>query len=183
MEKKSTLEIDAGDAVSMASINRRASPPPGLPSWLALLALAALTAGSLFIAAGLPVEAPRNPSTPLLRQFCGHVDCTFLSADGGVRDVRLAAPAMRPGAASGTLVFRAEATVVAHAGPWPMLVFEFFDADRRPSEVRRITGDEYAPPGEAPTAQPFAVEIAFAGVSPAAAYYSMAQAHPGVARR
>ena len=177
MERESTFKVDAGDAALIAAGNRRAPPrPPGLASWLALLASAALAAGSLFIAAGLPVEPPHDPSTPLLRQFCARLDCAFLRADIVVHDVRLAAPSMRAGAAPGTIVFGAEAIAVADAKRrWPTLVFEFFDADRHSLGVRRIAGDEYAPPAGVPTDKPFAVEIAFAAAPPAAAYYSITQ--------
>ena len=185
MERESTFKIDAGDAALATAGNRRARPrPPGIASWLALFVLAALAAGSLFVAAGLPIKPPHGPSTPLLRQFCGHVDCAFLSADVVMHDVRLAAPSMRAGGAPDVLVFGAEATAAAHPNRrWPTLVFEFFDADRRSLEVRRIAGDEYAPPAGAPPDKPFALTITFAGAPRAAAYYSITQASAAEARQ
>lgn len=178
MERESNFKIDAGDAAVMTAGNHRArARAPGLISWLALLVLAALVAGSLFVAAGLPTQPPRTPTTPLLRQFCAHVDCAFLSTDAVMRDVRLAAPVMRAGAAPGSMVFGAEATAGAHTERrWPTLVFEFFDAERRSLEVRRIAGDEYAPSAGAPSDTPFAVTITFAGAPRASAYYSITQA-------
>ncbi len=182
MEKEATFRVDAGGAAPTAAIKRRAPRrAPGALSWLASLVLAVLAAGSLFVAFELPVEPPRSPSTPLLRKFCDHADCAFLGAEVVARDVRLAAPAMRAAAATGTLVFSAGATAAnARAEqPWPTLVFEFFDADRRSLQVRRVAGDEYAPPGGAPEDASFALEITFAGVPSEATHYSITQAAGG----
>ena len=181
MEKEPTFKTDPGDVAQVAAGNRRAAPrAPGFASWFALLVLAALTVGSALVAAGLPLEPPQSPSTPLLRQFCERMDCAFLRADAVAREVRLAAPAMRAGAVSGTLVFSARAAVAARAAqPWPDLVFEFFDADRRSLHVRRIAGDDYAPRGGVQTGAPFTVEMPFAGVPPAATHYSITQAAEG----
>lgn len=182
MEKEATFRVDAGDAAPTAASKRGAPRRAPRPlSWLALLALAALTAGSLFVAFELPVEPPHSPSTPLLRKFCDHADCAFLGAEVVARDVRLAAPAMRAGAATGTLVFSAAASAAdARAErPWPALVFEFFDADRRSLQVRRVAGDDYAPPGGVPEDTSFALEITFAGMPSEATHYSITQAAEG----
>ena len=180
MEKEPAFKTDPGDAARVAARPRRAPRASGLASWFALLVLAALTAGSAFVAAGLPPKPPQSPSTPLLRQFCERFDCAFLHAGAVAREVRLAAPVMRAGAAAGTLAFSAEVAVAdTRTGrPWPELVFEFFDAERRSLQVRRIAADDYAPRDGARMEAPFMVEMPFAGVPPAAAYYSITYAAP-----
>ncbi len=164
MKKESEFRIHASDvnAAIVARSRRALVRRPGFVSWLLLIVFAALAAGSLFVAVELPSQIPQQPSTPLLRQLCGRIDCGFPTDSPAIvlRDMRLSDVVMRAAEAPGTLVFGA--TLINTAGreqPWPALVFELFDGSGRFLEKRRFEGRDYATRDILPTNAPLAVEI------------------------